>query len=104
MLSLPDEEIESYNNQQFCYICKKKFYDIDDSDNSGDDNDDDDDKFDTRKFYGDVAGTDIVVDDYNDGFDDGDDEEFDARKSHGDAAEADIDIDNYMMMMGNSMV
>ena len=84
-------------------ISAKKFHDVD-SDNSGDDNDDDDDKFDTRKFYGDAAGTDIVVDDYNDGFDDGDDEEFDARKSHGDAAEADIDIDNYMMMMGNSMV
>ena len=34
-----NREIESYNNQEFCHICKKKFYNVDDdsSDNSDDD-------------------------------------------------------------------
>ena len=30
MLPLTGEEIESYKNQRFCYICRRQFYDVGD--------------------------------------------------------------------------
>ena len=36
MVPLTDEEIESCNNQRFCRIFKKRFYDVDDSDDDSD--------------------------------------------------------------------
>ena len=50
---MTDEEIESYNNQKFCHIYKKKFHDVDNS-NYGSDSDindnSDGEEFDARKF------------------------------------------------------
>ena len=79
MLPLTDKKIESYNNKKFCDICKKKFFNIDDSDNdSNDDNNDDsiDEKLDVRKFHGDASGVDDVDDNYHDHDDDTNDKEF----------------------------
>ena len=44
MLSLTDEETESYNSQKFCHNCKKKLPDVDTSsdDHDFDRNDDND--------------------------------------------------------------
>ena len=39
MLPLKDEEIESYSNKKFCYICKKKFRDNNKDYDSDDGND-----------------------------------------------------------------
>ena len=54
MPPLTDENIKSYNNQNFCYIYKKQFRDVDDSDDI-DDGGDDDDEFDARKVPGDAV-------------------------------------------------
>ena len=44
MLPLTNEVIKSYRNQKICYIWKKKFNDVDDSNNdSNDDSHDDND-------------------------------------------------------------
>lgn len=80
MVSLRDEEVESNNNQKLWHIWKKRFHDIDDSDDNNvdiDDNKNDDDVFDTRNFYSDILEPDIDVDDYNDYI-------FDTRKFHDD--------------------
>ena len=94
MLQLTDEEIESYSNQRFCHICKKKFHDVDDSedDNDYDSNSDrDGEEYDDRKFHVDAEELDDVNDDcYNH---DDDSDVFDARKFHGDASEPDINYD-----------
>ena len=60
-----DEKTESYSNQDFCSICKKNVYNVE---NSNDDRNDDRDnqEFDIRQFYGDSAGLDDVDDDYYD--------------------------------------
>ena len=50
---LTDEEIKSNNNQNFCYIYKKQFCDVDDSDDIDDGGDDD--ESDARKVLGDVV-------------------------------------------------
>ena len=97
ILLLTDEEIESYNNQKFCHICKNMFHEVDDSDDNSnhynnDDDDSNDDEFNVRKFHGDAAGHDDVDDnDYYDHYG-----ECDARKFHGDAALLDdVDDDDY---------
>ena len=94
MLSLTDDEIESHNAQTFCYICKKKFHDVDDRKN-----DSDDDEFDSKKLYGDAAELNDVDEEYydhhhHDGSDDIDDG-FDATKFHGNASEIDDVDDDY---------
>ena len=64
MLTLTDEWIEPYNNQKFCHIQKKKFHDVDNSndDNDVDSNDNSDgEKFDARKFHGNAAGLDVMM-------------------------------------------
>ena len=56
-------------DKNFFHICKKKFYDVDDSsdsDESNDDNDDDsnnDEESDDRRFHGDVAESNVDDDD-----------------------------------------
>ena len=61
---MTDEEIESYNNQKFCHICRK-LHDVDDSDEVSDDdsndNSDDDDVFEVQKFYGDVVEPELML-------------------------------------------
>lgn len=77
---MTDEEIESYNNQKLCHICKKEFHDVVDSrdsnNDSNDSNDDDidDEIFDARKTYGDAVGTDEVFKNYYDHEDGSDDD------------------------------
>ena len=89
LLPLRDGEIESYNYQKFCCICKNKFDKVHDHDvSNGDSDDNDDDVFDTRKFHGDVIVPDIDVDDQ--------DEEWWGiwcQTSHDNAVEPDIDVD-----------
>lgn len=59
---LRDREIESYNYQKFCCICKNKFHKVHDHDVSNGDSDDNDyDVFDTRKFHDNVVGPDPDV-------------------------------------------
>ena len=62
------DEIESDSKKKFFHICKKKFCDVDDSN---------DDEFDARRFLGDVVDPD--VDDY----DKYDHEEFEVMRFHG---------------------
>ena len=89
ILPLIDEEIGSYNNQKFCHICKKKFYDVDDNnENSNDDSNggdsSDEDVFIPKRFHGDATG-----------LKDGDEyDEFDPRSFHSNASEPDIDNDD----------
>ena len=58
MLPLTDEDVESYNSQKFCQICKQKLYDVDNSSNSND------------------------IKDSNDSNNNSNDKEFDLKKSH----------------------
>lgn len=80
-----DEEIESYNNQKFYYICIRKSVDVDDRDNIGD-NDinqgDYDNVFELRKIASEVLEPDIKLDDCDD-TDNDDDNEFNGIKVHG---------------------
>ena len=80
-----DEEIESYNNQKFYYICIRKSVDVDDRDNIGD-NDinqgDYDNVFELRKIASEVLEPDIKLDDC-DNTDNDDDNEFNGIKVHG---------------------
>ena len=88
-----DEEIESYNSQKFCHVCKKKFHNADDSLDSSDDSDDNNDKkFDVRKLHGDSAELDDIDHNYYEHNDGSDDDEFDTRKFHGDARALDDDF------------
>lgn len=62
LLPLRDGEIESYNYQKFCCICKNKFDKVHDHDvSNGDSDDNDDDVFDTRKFHDNVVEPDPDV-------------------------------------------
>ena len=71
ILPLTDEEIQTCSNKKFCHISKKKFNDVDDSD---------DENVDVRKFHGDTLGLDDVGDgDYYDHDDDSDNKRFDVR-------------------------
>ena len=89
MLPLTDEEIETCNNQRFCRIFKKRFYDVDDSDD-----DSNDEEFQTRKFHGDAAELDDdEFYDHNDN--DSDNEKFGVRKFHGDVSGLDDADDDY---------
>ena len=93
---LTDEEIKSNNNQNFCYIYKKQFCDVDDSDDIDDGGDDD--ESDARKVLGDAVEPDIAVGNYDDSDNDNDDV-FDARKFHGDVVEFDSDSESMMIVI-----
>ena len=110
MLPLIDKENKSNKNQKSNYICKMKFYNVNDSvmvemmtarkiyidaawlddiDNYCDhDVNDSDDEFDTKMFHGDVEGLDNVDDDNND-------EELDVIKVHSDVVGLDSNDDYY---------
>lgn len=96
MPPLTDENIKSYN-QNFCYIYKKQFRDVDDSDDI-DDGGDDDDEFDARKVPGDAVEPDIAVGNYDDNDNDNDDV-FDARKARGEVVELDSGSESTMIVI-----
>ena len=97
MPPLTDENIKSYNNQNFCYIYKNQFRDVDDSDDI-DDGGDDDDEFDARKVPGDAVEPDIAVGNYDDSDNDNDDI-FDARKVRGEVVELDSGYESTMIVI-----
>lgn len=59
-------------NKKICYICKKKFHGLDDSNDDSDD-DKDDEKLDASNFHCDTVGFDDV-DDYHDHYDNSNDD------------------------------
>ena len=93
MPPLTDKEMKLYNSQNSCYICKKKFHDVDHSDDYGDDE-----KFETRKFHGDNVELDIGIENCDDSDDDSDDA-FDARKFYGDVVETDVDVESMIIVI-----
>ena len=62
MLSLSEEEIDSYKNKTFFHICKKNFCNANDS-NDGSSDGRDNDEYDVRIFHGDVLRLDMMIDD-----------------------------------------